>query len=533
MNPEQFTKLIEAKNVYTVALIFCLGMFSLTLPLPTTANVLQNPLPTLNIEVIPTTILRTAKNNQVQVVVRNPTNNTVSNLSLSWLNNTSLKISSDKKTIDQLPPNAEVAWTLNISQTYQTQNAEKIYLRIDYSWIDNTSSAKPIPRVQFSELQVTVPPFESIDTIASIEVKSVLTDVNEHSPGFVYIILENKSNIPIQITDATHLKLVDVITVSPEETIKDVTLLPHQKRNILYTVAVSNTVRPSKYILPFEIDLSWQKDGQEQVGTLITMHEVKVGVFGESQILDLLGIPAFFLLPGYLMMLAFQILWERGKTSEEGEKFPSPKSSKFLFMAISLSSLMAVLYPQATRLLIGVRRDYLYGYGLVDIFYVWYGSILLSAGSYVTYYGMIKPLYSKYIQNQIAKKTHIEGETPKDTLSKLANRKLTMKQKKVKINIDDKVYYAFKLQEKTNEPDTYLVAPRIFITNSLDESTGRRIDEIIEKDDINAFLKFYPKLELAWSKEDNWVQSPVPRMVKQAQIENSGEPAIMVMNCRN
>ncbi len=520
---------LREKTSWRVTLFSSVGLLGLAfLVFPRAVPLFSTP-QDLVIQVVPAALeLGVGESGNAQVVVRNPADQVVSNLKLSWINNNSFEITSQNETIQELPANAEAVWNLEVRQNEQGSDSGRVDLRIDYTWKDSAAAqSNPIPRIQFAEFEVTAPAVEPVANVAGVEVESTLTTLSEQRPGTIYLILENKGGVPLNIK-AIDPRVPDFIKVTPLDETTNLTLSSGEKAEIAYQVTVDKTVQPGRYVLLFNIDLAWEKGGRAQVGTLIASHELDVGVFGESQILTLLGIPAFFLLPGFLMIVAFRLLWSRGRTSDEAGRFPLPAaSSEFWFVAISLSLLMAMLYPWVTLLVIGARRNYLEAYGLGDVLNFWFGSIFLAVFSYLAYSGT-KALLTCRRQEEMAGMTPAAKDGPLDTLRKLARQKLTLKRDRASVNINGREYSTFLLQEKTaGNEDAYWIAPRILITNweALGDVEPKVYDLLGTGDDIEGFLELSDRLTLAW--DHDWPE-PGPFRIQKGDVNKFDKPDVMV-----
>jgi hypothetical protein len=517
-------KTILNKIIRSIGVVVSLAL----LIVPQTGSFLSTP-PALDVIVVPNTIeLGVGKTAQAQIVVRNPSSQTALHLALSWINNTSLLVTSENTEIDELLPNAEAIWNLQVSQPGQALDTGKINLRLDYAWVDSDApESKPVSRFLFSELQVTIPAVEAVTDVADVKVQSTLTSLNEQQPGFVYLVLENKSDVPLRIQKINPIAL-EYLKVDTQDDISGAILYSHEKRIIPYQTRVTDVIQPGKNILLFEIDLAWEKNGQTQVGTLIATHELDIGVFGESEILKLLGIPAFFLLPGFLMIIAFRFLWKRGKTTEEAVKFPlATASDEFLFIAISLSLLMTALYPPLTNILLGARRNYLEAYGLVDVLYLWFGSILLAISFYILYFG-IKALVDRYHKWLLIEKTPTVDDSPEVTIRRLKRNNLDLCRNRVLIQKGGQECWVFLLQKKRVEQQTYWVAPQIIISNrqNLEKSVEDTVCELLKTGkEIGVFLRASNKLTLEWV--ENWYE-PGPYLVNSKDIIQIGPEQVMV-----
>ena len=123
--------------------------------------------------------------------------------------------------------------------------------------------------------------------------------------------------------------------------------------------------------------IEWGLNEHLRKANVIAQQQFEVGILGESDLLTALGLPSFLILPGFLMIVTFQMLRKRG--SGELLVLKNATNPHLWIGAITLSGVMAFVYPYATTLrwLGGVSRNYLIGYGLGDIVRVWLGSIFI------------------------------------------------------------------------------------------------------------------------------------------------------------
>ncbi|HLA80365.1 MAG TPA: hypothetical protein VJP78_01865 [Thermoleophilia bacterium] len=511
------------------ALLGALAVFSGLFLTPTSARVLRLSPPELEIQVVPEALeLGAGEAAAVQVVLRNTSDKSVSNLALSLINNTELEIKTEAPSGDRLAPGEATFWVLQVTQGEGALDSGVIHLHLDYRWIDeDTGSRNPIPGVLFGTLTVTTPQVRALAEIAQVEVKSTIAAISAQKPGFIHLIVENKLDTPLQMESIAPQGPAFIMLDTPQSAI-ELPLAPREKRVLSIQVQPTDIVQPGKHLVVFSIDLTWREGGRMEAGTLVASHEMELGVFGESQILTLLGIPSLFLLPGFLMIVAFRMLWGRTKTeAERNTFFLKPNSTDFWFVAISLSLLVALLYPPATGLILRARRNYLEGYGLYDIFVLWFGSLLLSAGFYLAYDGL-RALRARFVQLRMAKTVPTTLDDPAETLRKLAHNKLNLKRERALVRVEDTEYAVFLLQNRIGGQTEFWVAPRIYIRNrnALDEGTEQEVYDLLDRgDDIEGFLDLLMHLRLAW--DPDWPEKN-PIQIAGNQIVRFEDPKVMV-----
>jgi hypothetical protein len=160
--------------------------------------------------------------------------------------------------------------------------------------------------------------------------------------------------------------------------------------------------------------------------------ELSIGVLGESEILQALAVPSFLLLPGFLflvtMMLLFQLKIRRPASLDA---FPfDAKAPTFWIAAIWISILAAVAYPWI------VGRDYLQGYGLDDILWVWFLAGLAGAAVYFGWMRCVASADAKKERDalaaaeeerqRVAARTPASGDEPLEILRKLQRQGLNI-----------------------------------------------------------------------------------------------------------
>lgn len=404
--------------------------------------------PDLKLEIIPTSVeVGPDDPSQVTVVLRNPSDQPVTGVKLTHFTNTEVDIKPLTQSIQELSPNSAKALTLTVStREDEWPDAGKVYVRVDYQWREsdeNTQDKPPVDLVQLGSFEVTVPQVPAVSDVADVEIRSTLTALNEQRPGTVFLLMENKRGVPLEVVNikphvpsfvkiepqpkcifSVGLDFVDRLdTEKPslwkllEQLIKgrdntsgtqgekplpkelnekfkeegydlaedasyttdrrkkewtvtdgdtqykirredkelcvykpesevEFKMDAREKAIVPFDVSATDVVRPGKHLLAFEIELKWQEEGQKQESTLIASHEVDVGVFGESEILTLLGVPAFFLLPGFLLLVVLRIFILPVKRREDPQAtMPFPLDitvhpTEFAAVAITISRLM-------------------------------------------------------------------------------------------------------------------------------------------------------------------------------------------------
>jgi len=118
--------------------------------------------------------------------------------------------------------------------------------------------------------------------------------------------------------------------------------------------------------------------------SIVISQAVDVHVLGESPILTVAGIPAFFLLPGTLLLLTIGLCWsleERWWPAPGREEFPFKCTQPNFWLVSVIISLLIAIVPWLFR-----KRWYFSRYRLQDVGLLWSASILAGIGCYVIWW---------------------------------------------------------------------------------------------------------------------------------------------------
>ena len=526
----------------------------------------QEEAPDVVVQVVPDSL--TLLPNQevtVTVVVRNRSEQALGNLRLSCRSDRAVDVPCDVPSMETLGPGAESAWNVPLGWGEQAPTAANVYFRVDYERLpqapvdgETPTASGVVPRVIFATLTLNAPAVQPVTDVVAMQVRSTLTTLNEQRPGIVYVVLENKSIVPLTVAslDARGPAYVSFIVLDPEQAVSDfgdaeelmakrlqreLVLKPREVRSIAVAVRASDVVQPGKSLLLFEADVRWQAEGRTQSGTLTASHEVDVGIFGESQLLAILGVPAFFLLPGFLMLITFRFFWTWLPLTKERPFFietPSVRNAAadYLLVSITLSLVMASLYPRISSLFWEVRRDYLQAYGLVDIYRVWFLSVGVGVAAYLIFVAVILGLRyqaqreEQRLQQEALLRQPAATDDAAETVRKLLRRNLDLQRPVMLLtgNGTRRVYWLSNVSAGEDMPEAVWVAPRILIRNrqALRAEDLEVLDQVLNDEQrIEALGALLPRVDLGW--EEGWPHAG-PLEAAQEEVELQGEVEMMV-----
>lgn len=120
---------------------------------------------------------------------------------------------------------------------------------------------------------------------------------------------------------------------------------------------------------------TFSSDASTSEGLVATL-PFAVEVFGESAILQVVGVPLLLLLPGVIIVVVTRFLMDQRNPWPQASAWTSIKNVLESMTAVALFSLllslvMAKAYPLLTEWFIpGYERDYLRAYGFLDFYLV-------------------------------------------------------------------------------------------------------------------------------------------------------------------
>lgn len=306
------------------------------------------------------------------IVLRNGTDETLRDIRLRFLTDAPVTIEPRTAVAPRLAARGDLAWTAEISAE-EPLGVGDLHARVDYT---TGEAAAAVSHVRTATLRVSRRASPVTDDVLGLKVESTLETLQQHRPGRVHLIVTNKSDARIEVSDlrATGPKF---ITLTPAS--RSLSLEPRETAIVAYDIEAQSRVVPGKHLLVFHGAVSWP--GSAKGRSIVATRQVEVGVFGESAVLQALAVPSFLLLPGCLVLVTARLLWEArflrssAETAEFKFKFPN---ADFWLLSITISGLMAYAFP-----LFG-QPSYLDEYGPGDVARVWMLSIFgLGLGGYV------------------------------------------------------------------------------------------------------------------------------------------------------
>jgi hypothetical protein len=387
--------------------------------------------------------LQAGETKKVWVRIFNDTGESLETLELEPKTGRGMQVTVEPFATRTMPAGGEILIPVTVTSSPKEPPSGPLYLVASY----RQPSGEKDKSMVFAELKLEARAPSEPSKLASLELSTASRTLDEYGPGFIYLTVRNIADRPIKLDcpEITKPEFIGAKIKVPQECQdeqnKERSLHPGESQNFEVEVKPDNNARAGNHPVLISLALHWYEGGRLIPGTLTASHTVEVGVFGESTVLQLLGIPSFLVLPGFLMLGSWLAIrrWLMGTpvSAAEGTAIPT---REFWLIALTLSLVTALIYPHMTG------RNYLRGYGLIDVVYVWLGSILVAA--IVAFAQFIRPFFMrKYYEPQFE-------DMPLDALCKAKRSRASLAQ----VEMDGKPDHYFVYREGANQT---WVAPKI------------------------------------------------------------------------
>ena len=338
----------------------------------------------IQLEVVPQTleIASCQTGSPLLVIARNPTSQTAPALEVTSLSDAALTLSPAPQPV-ALAPQRETSWQFQVTcrSDFAAGNLQ-IVLRSNPS----VQSGPAAIQIVTKSIPVKLRDPRPLENIASIEVESTLASLHSGDTGELTVAITNKTAEPLSVTVTPKAARFFTFGLPPPAAPpKDAATPPEASSTIsalstgavTFTVSANGQVTPGKQILLFDVALG--KGAQAR--SFLVAREVDVNVMGASEILTAVGVPSLFLLPGFLAVSAFLLLW-RWNVWRPTPAAPSPlefPKPDFWVVSVTVSMLITGCF------LLLLRKDYFSYYGLGDLMVIWFTSVGLGSVVYLVY----------------------------------------------------------------------------------------------------------------------------------------------------
>lgn len=405
--------------------------------------------PTVTLQVAPKDLSIAAGERRQVAVIATVTGSSVRKLKLKARPEPGTRVAIGKSA--KLPDEVrgDVSWPVFISKEADGKTSSRIIFEAQYESGDQTV---PVPGVVDVALDLTVKQRPKNEEVATATIQTSFDKLEERRPQDVYLLVTNLSDVPLQVTGVTAALpnfvsvLVDGKSITPMQGVSTVytpavpaapVIIPPRKGH-LFAMALKipdySPVLAGKYLMLFDVNLRYAKDGYSTESSIVASKEFQAGVLGEQEFVGVTSVP-FLLLPGFLVVSILAILlskvWPKWNLELDYKK------PEFYLLGIIVSMLIVfVLYNHLStwifRHLWKVKvagRDLMSGYSLADIINIWVIATVLALLPWVLIGGLVR-LFTAGMARLQRNKTPTPEDQPLDVLLRLtrANKSFNLNQ---------------------------------------------------------------------------------------------------------
>ena len=482
----------------------------------------------LELEVVPQSLELgpCGKDSPLLVIARNQGKSAVANLQLTLLTDLPLEIT-PKPDVRTLVSLQQTSWQFNVRCVSEfPAGSLHVVLSGDSAEKNNGQALRQIVTKSIS-VKLREP--QTLESVAAIDIKSTLESLTDSDKGEIVVIVSNKTLRPITVNiDPTGPEFIK-LTPSPADSKTPEKRIDGLRTETFTFIASANgRVRPGKQLLMFKVRLL-----TDPARDYLITREVSVGVIGQSEILKLLGVPSFFLLPGFLAISSFQLLWGLLASKFGGSKDPPWGKEKETFWLIAVTASLAI-----SSLFLLWRRDVFSFYSLSDVMVIWWVSLTLGALCYLA-------IHVWRIQQEMEKKAQEEqleqtmypqpGDSPLLVLRKMKDHQLTLDRPRVKVKDLDLPF--FELYEHAKDGSIYVCPPMVLtwerdVPRKLRDAVQEVLDANRDPGVLATLLESARQSDGSQPYELKWVELPAgishPQKIAKDRVEKRLEADLVV-----
>ncbi len=494
----------------------------------------------VQLDLTPTAVqLGSGESTQVMAVIRNNGSTPAQNMQIHWFTDLALTVKPQAIRSRSVQPGGMLAWPVSISQSVAGRTVGPLHFWVSYTTRSETSSSGKaetgISGVAVASLDVQERASLAVDKLVTLKLEAAVDQLDENRSALLYVVVTNTTAVPVTVK-AIETYSPDFIKFGVPKIGSDATLAPEASRTFQVPVTVTDRVVTGNQRVVLAVELAWVDAGKPRTGTLSVAQTLPVSVFGESDLLKLMGVPSFLFLPGFLALATFVGLWTRVAPRT---KMAEPLTvAETALVAITLSLLATFVYPFLSG------RNYLRGYGLRDVMLVWFGSMVFALLVWVGVAGTIslRAKFRRYEQQQaqqrdqaaqaeyIGRITPTKNDSPLDMLTRMALNSVQVPPEQVMASLaGSKPSRCFVVLPPASADAPVWVAPPIYLkrdaTNPQAAWNQAQLLAELQKDGVTgnceSLIKFLRDAQLqGWSAE--WGESGVvvsPTPVKTGDVK--------------
>ncbi|MGH9430561.1 MAG: hypothetical protein ACRD3T_03375 [Terriglobia bacterium] len=330
----------------------------------------------VTLEVQPATIAVSPWYQQVEacVVLKNASNSALLKPKLTFFSNDGFQVEVGRGSRDSLRVGESVAWPVRVTHIESARVPGTVQFEASF-----TAASSGAGQHAFATLSVAAAADAAQPKPVEISLEGTFDAIAQHRPGVGYLLVTNSLDVPVTVTGVRVQKPESIQTDSPQK-FAPIIVPAHSTGETGITLEAASRLTPGTYVVLLDVSMEWDRDGHHESRHLMVSKPVSVGIFFESDLLKLLGVPSFLLLPGCLFLFTMQLLVTLGVLGvKDVSRLPQlPVTAPgFWIIAVTFSALFAYFYNLATGI------NYLDRYGVDDLRNAWLWSIVIGVAFYL------------------------------------------------------------------------------------------------------------------------------------------------------
>jgi hypothetical protein len=329
---------------------------------------------TVTLEVSPGTLdLYPQGEADIVLILRNNTSGIISNLEISTFGTADIEPPTFSNLPATLPAGSSLAIPAHLIRGPKGYRSGTLIFLLKYQTLGQSGSPAA-PGVVTATLGIKEQDSLSLDKVIDVKVTTPLTVLSENQHGIIRVTVRNLAYFPVTVTNILPggTRFIDFNSPSFAQSVE----IPPQTSQVYdFTATLKSPYQIGTEPLYFTVSIQWNQDGYTFTGSQAVMQPISIGVFSDqSDLLKVLGLPSFLLLPGFLVVVAVIFCWKR--ISPKTDPALAPTNVEFWILAVTLSIPLIFIY-RGGSILVNHPRQFPDVFGLVDILILWVASLAI------------------------------------------------------------------------------------------------------------------------------------------------------------
>lgn len=408
----------------------------------------------------------------------------------------------DADSIDTLAANSSHVWRVFVTLREAILSSGGIGIRVSF----DSGPADAVKNTVLTR-QISVQPADFADisekVVISVTLGSSEQAIDTERSGWVFLTVKNDLDVPVELVSVVCVPVAEIAEQceSPQwppngrtltdgeaastacgslpEPASSIIIAPTSSHTSYFCIEAAQQLRPGKHTIAFDVSYILPTAGEPTAVTRTISQEITFSVYG-SEVLAYIGIPTIMVMPGILGYLTGLISWYalNRKPVSELSIPEQAKSPLFWIIAVTASFLTLFIYRSATAtlsswsVLFKPRENIEFGYGYLDILYLWFGAIFGGLVIAVAAWA-IRGLYRRIQRWRTDRRTIEASDEPLAIIAKLANANGSLVFEEVTYDASDATKRALVLKrwKESDGTEVALIAPQIELSWN-DQSTA-------------------------------------------------------------